>query len=533
VDINTFFTPFCFGKKRTRNGMMDIKVQFEKLKHAYYDGKSRSIEVRKKQLNGLRTILTDHAPQLHDAIWKDIRKNPHDVTITEIELLIAEVDCALEQLHEWMQPKKKYNNIVCIPGSTNETPEPMGTVFVSGCWNYPVYLLFKPLIGAFAAGNCVAIKLPDISITQNFNPTMSKLLKKYLDPTITAVFDQGREEFTNLLQLPFDMFFYTGGNNGGKLVYEAAARNFARCILEMGGQCPAIVTPTADLDVTIKRLVWGSLSNAGQTCIRPNHMFVHESIGDNFVQRIKKEVEETYGKELEQKKENVYFGRLGSTGMWKRVAGMVEKDKKYAIIGGETEESERFIAPTILDFGSDMDAFEKSASMQEEIFGPIIPIVRYSDLKTLVERTARDKAKPLALYCFAQDRQTQEFVGANTSSGCYMTNDCMVQASNMDLSFGGIGKSGIGKYGGETTFEIFSHYKPCIYRSTFLDLSARYAPYSNLDTFILKTAFKYIRKSWIRYGKIALYITLIWFFTRSAGRPYYRSFLEFLLSLAQ
>jgi len=513
--------------------MVDVKVEFEKLKNAYYDGKSRSIEVRKKQLNALRTILTDHKPELFDAIWKDLRKGSDDVTFSEIEVSIAEIDCALEQLEEWMQPKKRYTNMICVPGSTNETPEPMGIAFVAGVWNYPVYMLCKPLIGAFAAGNCAAIKLPDVEVLQNFTPTMSKLFKRYLDPTITAVFDQGREEFVNLLQLPFDIFFFTGGNNGGKIVYEAAARNFARCILEMGGQCPAIVAPNTDLHVSVKRLVWGAFSNAGQICIRPNHIFVHESIGDEFVRRFKKEVEETYGKELEQKKENMYYGRLASTGMWKRIADMVVKDKKYIICGGETEESERFIAPTVLDFGTNMDAFEKSASMQEEIFGPIIPIVRYTDLKTLTERITRDKARPLALYCFAPDRHTQEFVGTHTSSGCYITNDCLIQATNMDLPFGGIGKSGVGKYGGETSFEVFSHYKPCIYRTTFMDLSARYAPYSKLDTILLKTATKYIKKSWIRYGKIALYGTLCWFFTQGAGKPYFRSCLEFLLSITQ
>lgn len=272
----------------------------------------------------------------------------------------------------------------------------------------------------------------------------------------------------------WDLIFFTGGAYVGKMVAEAAAKHLTPTILELGGKSPAIVDASVNINVAARRLAWGSFANAGQTCVRPDHLYVHEDIADKFLAALKSAVRGFYGQPVQQSEE---FGRLINTRAQQRVAGLVQASKEYVAMGGECDEADLFVAPTVLDFGSDVEAFERSEAMKDEIFGPVLPMLRYSSLDQVLAMVAT-REKPLALYFFSSDSAAQEKVLSTTTSGGAVVNDVMMHLANPSLPFGGVGASGMGNYHGKYSFDSFSHQKAVLKKYFMADVPARYPPYA-------------------------------------------------------
>ena len=363
--------------------------------------------------------------------------------------------------------------------------DPLGVTLVMSAWNYPILLQLQPVVGAIAAGNCVVIK--PASYAKNVAACISRLVTKYLDPDcIVAV--QGNRHITNaLLQQKFDMIFFTGSPFVGKVIAEAAAKNLTPVVLELGGKSPCVVDKSADIKIAARRAGWGALMNSGQTCVRPDYFLVHEDIADKFVKQLVETIKEFYGKDP-QKSE--WFGRLINASAFKRLATCVEKDKAFIVHGGDMDEEDKYISPTVFDFGTDQAAFEASEVMQDEIFGPLIPIFRFRDFEDQVVQFIRDRPKPLALYCFTTTGERSEQILRLTSSGGAVINDVVVHLGNSNLPFGGVGESGMGSYHGKRTFDCFSHHKAVIKRSNFGDVPMRYPPYSAADQKVMRSALR-------------------------------------------
>jgi len=506
---------------------------FKELKETFYDKKPQPVEYRKVQLRRLQQMVHENTLELHEALYKDLHKSPHDAATCETNLVVEEISHVLDNLDAWVQTEKRPTPLLLLPGSSEIQSDPLGVVFISGPWNYPICLTLLPLIGAIAAGNCIMVKLPSTCHVPNVAASLMKLLNKYMDSETLRVFGGGYDEFQAMLKLQYDMFFYTGGSAGGKLVAQAAASHFAKCVLELGGKSPTIIAPSANVEVAAKRVVWGAFLNAGQTCIRPDHVFVHESVADEFLRQVKKAIHEFYGDSKPQLQSNVSLGRIVNDSMHQRLVKMLEADKQYIIAGGETDRGDKFVSPTLLDFGSDIGAFYKSHSMQEEIFGPILPLVRYRDLNKIVDMTTRNKPKALTYYVFAEDKLTKDYVRKNAYSGNMMVNDCMINFSSYDVPFGGIGASGAGRYRGKYSFEAFSHQKSVVKRSCMLDVSARYPPITVADTKLVTLVTKNIPNSWFRSAKCVLCAILAYILLRGRGRPFVISFLHTFLSALQ
>ena len=414
-----------------------------------------------------------------------MHKSKFDAFWQELALVRGEIHEALHHLDEWMANDVVSNGPVNSFSTSYVQKDPLGVALVMSAWNYPILLQMQPVVGAIAAGNCVVIK--PASYAKNVAACISRLVTKYLDPEcIVAV--EGNRHITNaLLQEKFDMIFFTGSPFVGKVIAEAAAKTLTPVVLELGGKSPCVVDKSADVTIAARRAGWGALMNSGQTCVRPDYFLVHEDIADEFVSKLTKTITEFYGQDPQRSE---WFGRLINASAFKRLAKCVETDKKYIVHGGEMDEADKYISPTVFDFGTDQAAFEASEVMQDEIFGPLIPIFRFRDYEEQVIQFIRERPKPLALYCFTTDGNRGEQILRLTSSGGAILNDVVVHLSNSMLPFGGVGDSGMGAYHGHRTFDCFTHHKAVVKRSNFGDVPMRYPPYSVSDQKIMRSALR-------------------------------------------
>lgn len=455
----------------------DIETAVRELRQEFNKNGPIPVAHRRHQISQLRKMMHENLPLLEAAIWKDLRKNAFDMYYMECAGIDEECQMALDEIESWVKPTATSINIANIPGSSEIRPEPHGVVLVLSTWNYPIMLSLQPLVGAFAAGNCVMLKVPPLAALPNLAELLVKLCHKYLDSRSFRVFGGDLEALKIMLEQRFDMFFYTGSTAVGKMVNEAAAQHFAKCLLELGGKNPTVVTPTANLSVSAKRIVWGAFTNCGQTCVRPDYLMVHSSIADELISLMKTAIKEFY----EDSATSDWYGRLINANSVERMKSILESDSKFVITGGNSDVEDRYVEPTLLDFGGDFTAFAASSCMKGEIFGPLLPIVRYEDFDTCLE-FIRQREKPLAAHCFCGDDLTKEQFTAQTSSGSCIINDVMMQLSNPYLPFGGVGKSGGGgKYHGRSSFDAFSHQKSVLKKCFFLDIKQRYPPLSTLD----------------------------------------------------
>ncbi|MEH2060338.1 MAG: aldehyde dehydrogenase [Nostoc sp.] len=428
-------------------------------------GKTKDVNFRIEQLKNLKQVIIEHEQSIVEALQGDLHKPELETYLTEIGV-IKEIDYAIKNLQNWTKPKKAAVSFDFFSYSARIYPEPLGVVLIIGPWNYPFQLIISPLVGAIAAGNCAIIKPSEIA--SHTSHIIAEIIAKHFDPAYIAVVEGGVEASQKLLAEKFDHIFFTGGTAVGKIIMAAAAKHLTPVTLELGGKSPCIVDTDINLEHTVRRITWGKFINAGQTCIAPDYLLVNKKIKKDLIDGLEKCLKEFYG---DNPVNSPDYARIISEKHFDRLVNFLKDGK--VIIGGKTQVSERYIAPTVIDHVSLEDSV-----MQEEIFGPILPIIEYTDIAEAIA-LINSRPKPLALYLFSQNKNLQKRVLQETSSGGVCINDTVMQVGVSSLPFGGVGDSGIGNYHGKASFDTFSHNKSVLQNSFWLDLKWRYAPYQS------------------------------------------------------
>ncbi len=450
--------------------MIDV---IEKLRHSFFLGTTKTEEWRDGQLDALDRLFKENEDALIQALAQDLGRPAFEAYVADIATIRAEIEHARKNLSRWMKARRVCTPIVNAPAKSFIQPEPLGVVLILGAWNYPLQLVLGPLIPALAAGNCVLLKPSELA--PHASKIIATLVPKYLDQSCVCVVEGGAKESAALLEEKFDHIFYTGGQRVGRIVLEKAAKYLTPVTLELGGKSPAIVDRKVELEIAAKRIVWGRFMNAGQTCIAPDYVLAHESIKKPLIEAMQKYISVFYGDTPKTSKD---YGRIVSEAHVNRLAALLEG--QVISCGGEVDVKEKYVAPTIL---SDVDP--ESPVMQEEIFGPILPVVTVAHMEEAIQFVNK-RDKPLALYLFSKDPELQKTVQLNTSSGGLCINDVLVHTVVPDLPFGGIGASGMGAYHGHFGFNTFSHQKAVVMGSTYVDIPLRYPPFRAMGMKIAK-----------------------------------------------
>jgi aldehyde dehydrogenase (NAD+) len=451
----------------------------ERLRASFATGRTRPLEFRLQQLAGLARLLEDCEPQICEALRSDLGRSEIETRMVETHLLRREIQYAQKHLAKWMKPERVRAPLLLWPSAARIYREPFGVALIIGPWNYPLQLALVPLVGALAAGNCAVIKPSELApVTSSF---LAATLPRYLDPECVQVVEGGPSESTALLAERWDCIFYTGNPSVGRIVMEAAAKHLTPVTLELGGKSPCIVDRSANLRVAARRIVWGKLMNAGQVCIAPDYVLVDEAVEAALLTHMAAAIKEFYGEDARQSPD---YARIVNQHHFRRLMRLLEGAGEL-FTGGEAREEELYIAPTILT-KTPADA----AVMQEEIFGPILPVLTVKSVDEAIafinNREKPQREKPLALYLFAEDARVKRQVINGTSSGAVTVNYPSVQAAMPGLPFGGVGNSGMGAYHGRTSFETFSHRKPVFMKGTWPDPDLAYPPLSRLKERIIR-----------------------------------------------
>lgn len=452
----------------------------EAQKQFFETGRTRDLAFRICQLQLLADAMRKNETVLEEALKKDLGKSAFESYATEIGFVLADIRYTIQNLQKWSAPKRVRTPLYLFPGKSKIQKEPYGSVLILGPYNYPVQLLAEPLIGAIAAGNCAVLKPSEL--TPYVSKAMYQIVHSTFKEEYIACVEGGVEVNQELLSQKFDYIFFTGSERVGRIVMKAAAENLTPVTLELGGKSPVIIEKTANIKEAARRIAWGKLMNAGQTCVAPDYVLVDESRKQQFLTEMKTAFSHLYGKEI---KKNPHFGRIVNERHMERLQKILEQDAKYLFCGGEADALQRYIEPAILDLGKDQNA----ASMQEELFGPILPVLSYHKLEDAV-RFVNKRAKPLALYLFTKKRSAERFVLERVSSGGVCVNDTISHLINPDLPFGGVGASGMGQYHGKYSFDTFTHEKSVFYKPADWNLPVCYPPFTkgkmNLVKFFLK-----------------------------------------------
>lgn len=451
-----------------------IPLLVERLRASFAAGRTRPLEFRLRQLAAMARLLDDCEPQICEAIRNDLGRSEIETRIVETHLLRREVEFAQRHIAKWMKPERMRAPWLLWPSSARIHREPFGVVLIVSPWNYPLQLALAPLVGALAAGNCAVIKPSELApATSSF---LAATLLRYLDPECVQVVEGGPSEAEALLAERWDYIFYTGSPRVGRMVMEAAAKHLTPVTLELGGKSPCIVDRSANLRVAARRIMWGKLMNAGQVCIAPDYVLVDETIEAELLTHMAAAIKEFYG---EDPRRSPDFARIVNQRHFRRIMRLIDGGGEI-YLGGESCEDELYIAPTILTKSS-LD----SPIMQEEIFGPILPVLT---VKSTDEAIAfiNKREKPLALYLFAEEARVKRQVISGTSSGAITVNYPSVHAAMTCLPFGGVGNSGMGAYHGRASFETFSHRKSVFTKGTWPDPSLAYPPLSKLKERIIR-----------------------------------------------
>ncbi|XP_060522148.1 aldehyde dehydrogenase, dimeric NADP-preferring-like [Cylas formicarius] len=461
--------------------MKEPKAVVQLARKSFSSGCTKPYEFRIKQLKALLKFVNEHEKAIVDILVKENNKPSFEAYAFEINQVTNDIKEAVYNLKEWMEPVKVQKSIAYVMDQAMIRHEPYGVVLVLGAWNYPFMLTLSPVIGAIAAGNCVIIKPSDL--TPLIGKFMEEVLPKYVDSSCYQVYNGGIPETTALLEERFDYIFYTGGTQVGKIIYRAASKYLTPVTLELGGKSPVFLDDSADVEVAASRIMWGKCLNTGQSCIGPDYVLCNEYIRDKFVQAAKKVVRKWYGENIKQ---NPDYGRVINERHYGRIKKLLEGQR--IAMGGEFDDSNLYIEPTIV-----IDVKANDPIMQEEIFGPILPIVTVATPEEAIE-FINGREKPLALYVFSTSKMEQEKFLKNTSSGGIVINDVLMHFSCSSLPFGGVGDSGMGFYHGKFSFETFSHKRAALIKK--LDRigefaqSVRYPPYTENNLRILSLVTK-------------------------------------------
>jgi len=444
---------------------LDFDALVSRHRKYFQSGETRSAKWRGEQLIALRAMMKDHAEDFYAALWTDLRRNRVDSDWTDVKYITNEANHALAHLRQWMRPLSVSTPLVLTPSRTQVRFDPLGVGLIIGTWNYPVMLTLSPLIAAISGGNAAVIKPSELAAATA--DVIAKRLPEYLDRDAFSVVLGEVPETTALLEQRWDHIFFTGGTTVAKVVMTAASKTLTPVVLELGGKSPTIVHSSADLRVAARRIAHGRWSNAGQTCTAPDYVLVFKDVARLFLEHLKETIVRFYGDDPQKSAD---YGRIVSDRHFDRLAGLLTSGTIYH--GGQYDRADLFIAPTVL-----VNVSPDSPVMQEEIFGPILPILDVGDVKEVID-FVNARPNPLGLYLFAEDPSVTEQILASTTSGDAAVNDCTVQPIIHDLPFGGVGESGMGKYHGEWGFRAYTNARGILYHSTRIDLGVRYPPYS-------------------------------------------------------
>lgn len=446
--------------------MAEIKEIVIKQREYFSKGKTKNLGFRIQQLKLLRKIIIRHEEDIMLALKKDLNKSKFETYETEIGFVLSELTYVIKNLHKWAKCKRVKTPLTNFLSTSYTYPEPYGVTLIMSPWNYPFQLTMTPLIGSIAAGNCTILK--PSAYSSNTSDLIDKLISKYFNKSYITVVKGGREANNTLLNQKFDYIFFTGSVTVGKIVMEAASKHLTPVTLELGGKSPCIVDETASIDLSAKRIIWGKLLNAGQTCIAPDYILVHESVKNKLIDRMKHYILEFYGKDISN---NPEYPKIISEKHFNRLNSLIEDEE--ILFGGESNKETGQIDLTLLN-----NVSIDSPVMKEEIFGPILPILEYKSINNVIN-FINNRPKALALYLFSNNKATHKKIIRNISFGGGCINDTIVHFASSYMPFGGVGESGMGGYHGKTSFDTFSHKKSIVKKSNLFDLPLRYPPYKN------------------------------------------------------
>lgn len=448
--------------------MENILNIFNSQKEFFYSNKTKDINYRINNLKKLKNLIKENEQDIMDALYKDLRKSNFESYATEIGIVYDELNLHIKNLRKWSKREKRKSPIVHFPAKSYIYKDPYGVTLIIGPFNYPFQLVIAPLIGAISAGNCAIIK-PSES-TQNIALLLEKIINENFKENYIRVVNPlgGKDTVSYLLDLKFDYIFFTGSVSVGKIIMEKASKNLIPVTLELGGKSPCIVDNSAKLGLAAKRIVWGKFLNAGQTCVAPDYILVQKDIKEKLLKELKKELLLQFGSDIKSSSD---FPRIVNKHSLLRLKNYLNDGEIY--FGGSVDEKDLYLEPTILT-----NIKENSLIMEEEIFGPILPILEYSSLDEALTYVI-NKDKPLALYYFSEDSTSIEKVLNSTTSGGVTINDTIIHVASSYLPFGGVGSSGMGAYHGKASFDVFTHKKSVIKRGTFIEFPIKFAPYNN------------------------------------------------------
>lgn len=464
-------------KKTTKNNF-DFKKEVDRVfdlqQNNRWNISNQKAHQRILKLEKLKKSIEDHSEELRVAMKNDFRKSPHEVDLTEIMPTINEIKDAIHHVKSWMKPKDVPTPLFLLPSESQIIYEPKGVVLIIGPWNYPFQLIMAPLVAAIAAGNCVMIK--PSGNTMNTSNLIKKMISEIFQENEIKVMSHDRDTANYMLEKPFDHIFFTGSPSVGKTIMEAAAKNLTSVTLELGGKSPAIIEKDTDLDSIVGRVLWGKVLNGGQTCVGIDYALVHESKYDSFIQKMKSQVTNFYGSNNSSWQSTPDFCRIINDKNFERLKDTLNQAIKKGAkveIGGEFDAKERYISPTIVS-----NVETSSPLMKEELFGPILPVLKYSSLDEAL-RIVQSKDKPLALYIFSDNEDSIQKILMNTSSGGAVINGAIAHLGNSNLPFGGVNHSGLGNYHGHFGFKAFSHERAVLRLSKLTPLKLLFPPYTD------------------------------------------------------
>ena len=446
--------------------MMEYKSMLHTQRAYFQTGDTKDVEFRIRQLKKLYQWITVHEQEIMDALYMDLNKSNFEAYATEIGIVKEEIRYTLKHLRKWAAPKRVPTPITQFPSKSFIYPEPYGIVLIMSPWNYPFQLTIAPLVGAICAGNCAVVK--PSAYSPHTTKVIADMLRELFQEKYIAVVEGGRQENQALLNEKFDYIFFTGSVNVGKYVMEKASAHLTPVSLELGGKSPCIVDETADLKLAAKRIVWGKFLNSGQTCVAPDYILVQNSVKDKLVRYMEKYIRKMFGKDPMQ---NPDYPKMINEKHFNRVLGLTERAQ--IVCGGGSDVDMLKIEPTVLD-----QVTWESPVMQEEIFGPLLPVLTFYDIEEAIQMV-NARPRPLALYYFTKDKQREAMMLKQVSYGGGCINDTIVHLATSHMPFGGVGNSGMGGYHGKDSFDTFTHKKSIMKKSVLLDIPIRYAPFKN------------------------------------------------------
>jgi aldehyde dehydrogenase (NAD+) len=455
------------GKPIERAGIVNLGRLAGDHRAYFQSGATRSVAWRETQLHALHSMMKDHAEDFYEALWRDLRRNRIEADLIDVKYMMSEIDHVLAHFRHWMKPVPVSTPYQLAPSHAEVRFDPLGVGLIIGTWNYPLMLTLSPLVAAIAAGNAAVIKPSEVSAATA--EAVARFLPQYLDCKAFSVVLGAVPETTALLEQQWDHIFFTGGTKVAKIVMAAAAKNLTPVVLELGGKNPTIVHSSANLRVAARRIAFGRWVNSGQTCTAPDYVLVFKDVAAEFLKHLREALIEFYGDDPQASPD---YGRIVSNGHFDRLVRLLESGTIFH--GGQHDQRERFIAPTVL-----VNVSPNSPAMQEEIFGPILPVLEVSSVEEVIA-FVNGRPSPLGLYLFSEDQFVSEQILNLTASGDAVVNDCTLQPVIHDLPFGGVGNSGMGKYHGDWGFRAYSNARGTLTHSTRIDIGGlRYPPYDH------------------------------------------------------